>query len=135
MVVHKEIDLLNSFGISPFTYLVVPRLAGVVVSLFTLTLYFNLTAVLGGAVFAYVFYDINIGLFFNRLIRELTYLDMFMPVIKSVLFGIVIGLISSYQGLKVSRASTEVPQRTMHSVVNSVVSVIALNVVVTVFYI
>lgn len=135
MVVHKEIDLLNSFGISPFTYLVVPRMAGVVVALFTLTLYFNLAAVLGGALFANIFYDIHIELFLNRLIRELTFIDIFMPVIKSVLFGIVIGLISCYQGLKVSRASTEVPQRTMRSVVNSVVSVIALNVGVTVFYI
>jgi phospholipid/cholesterol/gamma-HCH transport system permease protein len=135
MKVHKEIDLLNSFGISPFSYLVVPRMAGVVVSLFTLTLYFNMAAVLGGALFANIFYDINIGLFLNRLIRELTFLDLFMPVIKSVLFGIMIGLISCYQGLKVSRASTEVPQRTMRAVVNSVVSIIALNVGVTVFYI
>jgi len=88
MVVHKEIDLLNSFGISPFTYLVVPRMVGVIVSLFTLTLYFNLAAVLGGAVFANIFYDIDIGLFIHRLFRELTFIDLFVPVIKAVLFAL-----------------------------------------------
>lgn len=134
MGVHKETELLNSFGISPLTYLVVPRMAGVVVSLFTLTIYFNLAAVLGGAFFANILYDIDIQLFFSRLIRELTFIDLFMPVLKSVLFGVVIGLISCYQGLKVSRASTEVPQRTMRAVVDSVVSILALNVGVTVFY-
>lgn len=133
MVVHKEIDLLNSFGISPFAYLVVPRVAGVVVSLFTLTLYFNLLAILGGAVFYSFFYDIGIGYFINRLIRQLTLLELFIPVIKSILFGFAIGLLSCYQGLKVRVASTEVPQRTMRSVVNSVVSVLVLNIVVTLF--
>ena len=135
MVIHKEIDLLHSFGISPFTYLVVPRMLGVVISLFTLTLYFNLVAIVGGALFANIFYDFNLAYFMNRLVRELTYADLFIPVIKSVLFGIAIGLISCFEGLKVSRASTEVPQRTMRSVANSVVAVIALNVGITVFYI
>ena len=131
-MVHKEIDLLHSFGISPFTYLVVPRMLGVMVSLFTLTLYFNLVAIVGGALFANIFYDFNMAHFLNRLLRQMTFIDILVPVIKSILFGFAIGLISCYQGLKVSRASTEVPQRTMHSVVNSVVSVIALNVGVTV---
>jgi phospholipid/cholesterol/gamma-HCH transport system permease protein len=133
MVVHKEIDLLNSFGISPFTYLVVPRVVGVVVSLFTLTLYFNLAAILGAAVFYSLFYDISIGYFINRLIRQLTPLELFIPVIKSILFGFAVGLLSCYQGLKVRVASTEVPQRTMRSVVNSVVWVLVLNIVVTLF--
>ncbi len=133
MVVHKEIDLLNSFGLSPFTYLVVPRVVGVVVSLFTLTLYFNLVAILGGAVFYRFFYDIGIGYFINHLVRQLTLLELFIPVIKSILFGFAIGLLSCYQGLKVRVASTEVPQRTMRSVVNSVVWVLVLNIIVTLF--
>jgi len=134
MVVHKEIDLLNSFGISPITYLAAPRIVGVVVSLFTLTLYFNLMAILGAAVVYGMLYDVGIGYFVNGLIRELTFSDFIMPVVKSLLFGIAIGILSCFQGLKVQRASTEVPQRTKRSVVTSVVSVILLNVVVTLFY-
>jgi phospholipid/cholesterol/gamma-HCH transport system permease protein len=133
MVVHKEIDLLNSFGISPFTYLVIPRVIGVVVSLFTLTLYFNLVGILGGAVFYNIFYNVGIGEFVSRIIRQLSLTDFSMPVIKSILFGFAIGLLSCYQGLKVRVASTEVPQRTMRSVVNSVVAVLFLNIAVTLF--
>jgi phospholipid/cholesterol/gamma-HCH transport system permease protein len=134
MVVHKEIDLLNSFGISPFAYLAAPRIVGVVVSLFTLTLYFNLMAVMGAAVVHSMFYDVDVGYFINGLIRELSFSDFIIPVVKSLLFGIAIGVFSCFQGLKVQRASTEVPQRTMRSVVTSVVSVIVLNVVVTLLY-
>jgi phospholipid/cholesterol/gamma-HCH transport system permease protein len=134
MVVHNEIDLLQSFGVSPFTYLAVPRMVGVVVSLFTLTLYFNFIAIAGGALVSNLFYDIGIGNFLSRLIQELSFADLLVPVIKSVLFGAAIGLVACYQGLKVSQASTEVPQRTMRAVVNAVVSIIALNVGITVFY-
>jgi phospholipid/cholesterol/gamma-HCH transport system permease protein len=94
MVVHKEIELLNSFGLSPFNYLVVPRVAGMLVSIFTLTIYFNLLAVIGGALFSYAFYQTDVWDFFSRFIRELTFHDFFMPVIKSFFFGTVVGLIA-----------------------------------------
>lgn len=133
MVVHKEIELLNSFGISPFGYLVAPRVMGVIAALFTLTLYFNGATILGGAVVANVLYGFDMGYFISQLIRQLTFTDIVIPVVKSLLFGFAIGLISSYRGLKVERASTEVPQQTMHAVVGSVVWVVVLNIVVTVF--
>jgi phospholipid/cholesterol/gamma-HCH transport system permease protein len=131
MVVHKEIELLNSFGLSPFTYLVVPRVTGVFVSIFILTIYFNFIAVVGGAIFYYAFYNVNIIYFIDRFMRELTFNDLFMPVIKSLLFGFSVGLISCYLGLKVERASTEVPRQTMYSVVYCVMAVIVLNIAVT----
>ncbi len=134
MVVHNEIDLLNSFGISPLSYLVVPRVFGVIVALFTLTLYFNLLAVVGAAVFSDIAYHVDFNYFLGRYLKELSYSDFFMPVIKSLLFGLAVGLISCYQGLRVERANTEVPQRTMHSVVYSVVSIILLNIAVTLVY-
>jgi len=132
MVVNHEIDLLHSFGISPFNYLVIPRVAGVVVSVFTLTLYFNVIAVVGGAMFAHLAYGIQTDYFITRFINELTFSALFSPVIKSLLFGLAVGLVACYQGLKVSHASTEVPQHTMHAVVSAVVAVILLNILVTI---
>ncbi len=129
MVVNKEIDLLHSFGISSFEYLVVPRVLSVIVSIFTLTLYFNLIAIVGGFFFYNMIYSqVTFGFFINRIIKELSFPDFFVPVIKSVLFGISIGLISCYQGLKVRSASTEVPQRTIRAVVDSLATVFVLDV-------
>lgn len=133
MVVNKEIDLLHSFGISPFSYLVVPRIAGVLVSVFTLTLYFNVISVVGGALFAHLVFGIQTDYFVTRFIEELTFSDLMSPVIKSLLFGLAVGLVTCYQGLKVEFASTEVPQRTMRAVVNAVVAVILINILVTWF--
>jgi len=134
MVVHHEIDLLRSFGISPLTYLAVPRVAGMLVSIAALTLYFNALAVVGGAVFSNLLYGVQIWDFFNRFVSQLAIPDFFMAFVKSLLFGTAVGIISCHQGLKVENASTEVPQRTMHSVVYSFITVIVLNIIVTLLY-
>lgn len=133
MTVNKEIDLLYSFGISPFEYLVIPRILGLVVALCTLILYFNFFALVGGFVFYNLVYS-KIGLqeFLLQVISQLSLSDFILPIIKAVLLGFSIGLISCYHGLKVQTASTEVPQRTIKTVVYSVVAVIVMNIVVTI---
>jgi phospholipid/cholesterol/gamma-HCH transport system permease protein len=72
--------------------------------------------------------QVTFGFFISGIIKELSFPDFFVPVIKSVLFGISIGLISCYQGLKVRSASTEVPQRTIRAVVDSLATVFLLDV-------
>jgi phospholipid/cholesterol/gamma-HCH transport system permease protein len=57
-----------------------------------------------------------------------------ISVIKSIIFGFGIALISSYQGLKVTIASTEVPQRTIKAVVMSIVYVVFADILITVLF-
>ncbi len=135
MVINNEINLLLSLGISPVSYLVVSRVVGVVVALITLTIYFNLAALLGGWLFSTLFYPINFNYFFTQLFQQLAVTDIIISVLKSIFFGIGIALISSYQGLKVNIASTEVPQRTIKAVVSSIVFVVFADILITaIFY-
>jgi len=46
--------------------------------------------------------------------------DVVLTVVKGVLFGIVIGLLPSYYGLKVSRGPTEIPQAVTRGTVASI---------------
>ncbi|MBN2460569.1 MAG: ABC transporter permease [Candidatus Cloacimonetes bacterium] len=134
MVTNNEINLLLSCGISPVSYLVVSRMVGVVVALFTLTIYFNLAAVFGGWLFSALFSPINFRYFFSQLFSQMTMADILIGVLKSILFGIGIALISSYQGLKVNIASTEVPQRTIRAVVLSIVFVVFADIIITALF-
>jgi len=136
MIVNNEINLLRSFGISPVSYLVVSRFIGVVVAMFLLTIYFNLAAVIGGWLFSTIFYPINFGYFVNQFLYHLSFADIIIFVIKSIVFGTAIALISCYQGLKVSVASTEVPQHTIKAAVSSVIAVVVFDIIITaLFYI
>jgi phospholipid/cholesterol/gamma-HCH transport system permease protein len=135
MVVNREIDLLLSFKISPLSYLVNSRVTGVVVSMFILTIYFNITAVFGGWFFSSFFSRIDFLSFMNGFSDTLRMADILISTIKSIVFGMIIALISCYQGLQVKYASTEVPQRTIRAVVQAMVWVILFDVVITwVFY-
>lgn len=136
MVVNHEIEALQSIGISPISYLVVPRVFGVVAAMFTLTIYFTVAGLLGGWAVSYFFFPIGIEDFFSRLLNELAVIDIFSSFTKSIVFGFTVGTISCYQGMKVAFATTEVPQRTIKSVVQSLTWVILLDIILTmVFYV
>lgn len=134
MVVHHEIDALLSLGISPISYLVVSRLIGVVIATFILTIYFNISAILGGWLFSTLFFPVNFVDFVGDFIGYLKPGDLFICVIKSIVFGFAIAMNSSYQGLRVRSASTEVPQRTIQAVVKSIVAVIFFDIIITVLF-
>jgi len=130
MVINHEIEALLSFGISPITYLVVPRTIGVVVSMVILNIYFNASALLGGWFLATFFTPINIFEFMSAFFARLEIMDIIASMLKSVIFGLIIALISSYQGLMVSIASTEVPQRTIKTVVYSLGWIIVFDIII-----
>lgn len=133
MVVNHEIDALLSIGISPISYLVVPRTIGVVVSLLVLNVYFNITGILGGWMVSNWFYPIDFNVFFSKLLAKLTLVDISTSILKSMLFGFSIAIISCFQGLQVNFASTEVPQRTIRAVVYSLTTVVVMDVLVVIF--
>ena len=134
MVVNNEIELLQSIGISPLSYLVVPRLVGVVVSMACLSVYFNLVAIIGGWLFSSFFASIPFSVFSNHLLTEMRIADILQSIVKSIVFGFCIAIFSCYQGLSVVRASTEVPQKTIKAVVYSFASVICIDVIITVLF-
>src|SRR4030095_8203607 len=50
MRVNEEIDAVQTMGISPFEFLVLPRMLGLIVMMPVLTIYADLVGILGGAV-------------------------------------------------------------------------------------
>jgi len=51
--------------------------------------------------------------------------------IKSVCFGLIVSTVSTYHGMSVHHASTEVPQRTIKAVVISIFAVILTDMLIT----
>lgn len=134
MVINQEVDALLSFGISPITYLIIPRVFGVVISSIALSVYFNITALLGGWIISQFFYPIDFRDFLYGIFSELSIIDIIFSLIKALSFGFAIATIASYQGLQVSIATTEVPQRTIKATVLSLGSVIVIDVLITIIF-
>jgi len=72
--------------------------------------------------------------FLYDLFTALSVTDLLISVVKSAFFGFFIGVIACYNGFKVQKAITEVPQRTIKTVVNSVATLVILDITVTALF-
>jgi phospholipid/cholesterol/gamma-HCH transport system permease protein len=123
MRVHNETAHLLALRIPPEDYLAVPRVAGVTVSVVALTVHFQFVAVLGGLAVTALMQNVS---FAGQLSHFLETLDLGVFVvafIKSVVFGVGIGVISCFHGLDARAAPTEVPKAAIKAVMHSLVFV------------
>ena len=134
MVVAHEIEAIDVMGIHPVHFIVAPRIIGVTISVIALSVYFNLVAVVGGLVISTLITTTKFSVFLHNLANSLTLLDMSISLLKSLIFGLVISLLCSYNGLSVRLSSTEVPQAATRGVVNSMLSCFIINCMITLFF-
>jgi phospholipid/cholesterol/gamma-HCH transport system permease protein len=127
MRVNREIDALSSMGISSLSYLVVPRVMGMVISVVLLGAYFVMVGLMGAYLTLFFLAKVPFSDFFYRFNHSLLPADLIVPTIKSVLTGIMIGTLCSFHGLRVDRALTEVPQRAIKAVTQCVLSLLVLH--------
>ncbi|MFP4522126.1 MAG: ABC transporter permease [Fibrobacterota bacterium] len=127
MKINDEIDALEVMGINPVHYSVMPAILGAVISMVCLTFYFDAIAILGGFFISQVFVDMYFGIFIEKIIAELTFMDLFITVAKSVSFGSIIAVVSCYHAFGIGHSVNEVPKATISSVVNSIILVILMD--------
>ena len=109
MVVNHEIEAYVSVGVNPISYLAAPRCLGVVISMIVLNIYFNAFGLLGSLAVMQVIHPVGMDDYFRNLFSVLTATDLFLGLLKSLVFGIIISTVSLYRGFSVENASTEIP--------------------------
>ena len=81
-----EVEALEALGIDPIHYLVVPRLIGIALSVFSLTVYFIFFALLSGYLFAFLEgVPILPGDYFRQLAGALIWQDFALIILKTLL--------------------------------------------------
>lgn len=127
MKVTEQIDALKMLAVSPTGYLVVPRLLAMVVMMPILTLFSDISGLIGGSAVAFENAGIPYQVFWDS-VRQMTMMrDLNLGLVKSVIFGIEVGIISCYQGLQTGRGAAGVGQATTSSVVTSMVVIFITN--------
>lgn len=134
MRVNKEVEALEAMGIHPLSYIVFPRLIGGVISVICLSVYFATVASFGGYLATSLLHDLSFSFFLDSLARAFSSADVGLFVLKNTFSGLIIFMISCYQGLHVQSGPHEVPQVTTKAVVNSVIYVVMFNMTVTLLF-
>ena len=115
-----ELNALEGMGIDPLHYLVLPRFGAAILSVFCLTILFDMVALfagLGAASMAGMYP----ARYFEIVLQSLTFRDVWLTVFKGLVFGTVVGLIPSFHGLAIKGKPTEVPVASSQAVVTSIV--------------
>ena len=135
MVVGEEVEALEAMGLNPVRYLVVPRLAATVASLLALAVISNLTAVFFGMVVGVTALGIPYDLYVSNTLNQLSMSDFLTGLLKAGVFGLLLGLVACYNGLKVTGGAAGVGRATTETVVQTVIFVVLSDLFFsTIFY-
>jgi phospholipid/cholesterol/gamma-HCH transport system permease protein len=105
-----ELDALYVSGVDPVPYLLVPRLLGGVISVFSLVILFDTVALLGGFLVARLRLPVSFAFFLGALGEAIGQRELTATFLKCLAFGVTIPLVCTSYGLRVRRSTTEIPQ-------------------------
>jgi len=135
MVVGEEIEALEAHALNPVRFLVVPRVIATVISMTALAVIADVVAVLCGMFMGTIGVGIPMQQYIDNTLQQLKSVDFYTGIGKSVIFGLLIGLIACSNGLRVTGGAAGVGRATTNTVVQSVVSIIVADLIFTaVFY-
>jgi phospholipid/cholesterol/gamma-HCH transport system permease protein len=130
-----EVEALEALGIDPIHYLVVPRVIGLALGTFALTVYLILGALVSGYVWAFLQnVPLQPGDYFKQLALALRGLDFTMLALKTCAFGFTIAIVTCYHGLAQPLRLEDVSRATVRAVAQGVIAFILVDAVFILIY-
>lgn len=130
-----EVEAVEVLGIDPIHYFVVPRVIGLALGTFSLTVYLILGALLSGYLWAFL-QDVPIlpGEYFGQLAQALRGLDFVLLAAKTLGFGSALALVTCFHGLSQPLSLAQVSRAAVQAVGQGIVLCVLLDVLFIVIY-
>lgn len=127
-----EIEALETLGIDPIKFVLLPRFVGLTAATVGMNLLFCAAAVGAGLLTAQTFgITSSLSVFRHNLGTMLLPSDVVIAFVKSLLFGGVVAAVSCYHGLSVRDDLTEVPRRASRALVEALSWCTVIGVAIT----
>ena len=124
MRANDEIDALETLGIRPVDFLVMPRLIALGLMMPLLALYANCLGILGGMLVSLGLLDIPPQAYWVETMTAIDLSDISTGVIKASVFGVLVGLAGCHRGLLADRSAAGVGQAATSAVVMGLLLII-----------
>lgn len=143
MKVESEVDALETMGIDPIKYLIMPAMVGGIIALIILSTLFSTIAIVVGFLVAKVWVvvmqsvlegKLMWGHYLNSILLSLKSVDFIMLIIKPLVFGALIASNACLFGMNVEKDIREVPKSISRSVVYSFITIIIADLVLSLIY-
>ena len=131
MRVTQQIDALEIMGVNSASYLILPKILGMITIMTFLVIFSAATGILGAYATAYIGNIISADDLTLGLQHDFNPWFMWMSIIKSLFFAFLISSVSSYYGYSVKGGSVEVGKASTNAVVASSVLILFSDVFLT----
>ncbi|HET7904908.1 MAG TPA: ABC transporter permease [Candidatus Eisenbacteria bacterium] len=127
MRVTEQVDAMETMGISPVRYLVVPRFLAATIMLPVLTVFADIVAIFGAYLVALGTLDVTSHTFTSGLKMYFKMHDVFSGILKAFFFGQIIAMMGCYYGLRSEGGAEGVGLATTKAVVASCVLILVVD--------
>ena len=134
MAVGEEIDALRTMALSPGRFLLLPRVLALLCAVPCLTILSNLAGIFGGYWVGVIVLGLGSRNYVQQTAQALLISDIVTGMVKSLVFALLIGLVSCYRGFYVRGGAEGVGTNTTASVVTSIVLCILADAIFTTIF-
>ncbi len=134
MRITEQLDALDTMAVNPLQYVVTPKLLTGIIGVPLLTAIFDVVGIWGGYIVGVVLLGVSSGAYFSGMKQSVVAMDVNGGFVKSLVFGLTIILVACYKGYYTEHGAEGVSKATNQTVVLSAVLVLALDYVLTSFF-
>jgi len=132
MQVNEEIDALQTTGVSPMDFLVLPRVLALSLMMPLLTIYADLMGILGGMVVGVFGLDLSAMEYYQETKKAIGLTNVWIGLFSGFVYGVLVALAGCMRGMQCGRSASAVGDATTSAVVTSIVSIVVATAVITV---
>ncbi|MCW8936246.1 MAG: ABC transporter permease [Gammaproteobacteria bacterium] len=129
----QEVDALQVIGINPVRYLAAPALLAMIIVMPVLTIFGDLMGMLGGGVYTLYELGMPLEIYMGRSFEAINVFDIMQGVYKSIIFAVLIVIVSVLNGFQVKGGAEGVGLATTRSVVMSISAIVIADMIFTFF--
>lgn len=134
MQANEEVDALTTLGISPFDFLVIPRMLALIFMMPFLCIYADLMGILGGLFVVVATTDISLFQYWEQTKQWLTFWNVASGFIKSFMFGALVAFAGCFKGMYSGRSAAAVGEAATQAAVLSIVLIIVCDAIMAVVF-
>jgi phospholipid/cholesterol/gamma-HCH transport system permease protein len=127
MKVNEEINALQTFGISPVEFLVLPRMMALMLMMPFLCVFADLISILGGFVVSSSISDVAPIVYIDRTIEAIRLKTFLIGIIKGSFFGFLVAYTGCLRGMQSGYSAAAVGKATTQAVVLGISAIIAFD--------
>ena len=125
MTASQEVDALTTLGISPIEFLVLPRVAALVLMMPILAVFADGVSILGGATVGAVMLDIELPRYLRQTAEAVAVKHLLGGLFKATVYGGLVALAGCLRGLTSGRSAADVGNAVTSAVVTSIILIIS----------